>query len=275
MKQTELLRNCEVEKMSNSANIYPKCKKEYGEQIGLFMEEHGSPRWVYSILKYLRMLGFPSPSTSGAGMARLIQVVSNFGTDDPYEVVVGLSDDLPCVCYGYEIDGWEFSNMEKYGEDFDKLNIERFLRTIDLYQTEELQLGDEMIHVLYERNETVKDLCIDYHQQLRNRERRGIDGKPFVKNRQYTTYNNTIRVVEKKDTSMIVNFEDSIQEVPLYKWIDGSESTVVVDFNKKKQYPILSVKEASLSLSEMLDGFNRSRSFEYPESEEDEEIEES
>lgn len=256
--------------MSRTAILYPKTDRCRGDVLGVFMLNDGSPKWVLSMLKYLRMIGCPSPSGSGVGMARLIQVVSNFEKDERFGVMIGHLHDMPLVCYPYEIEGWGFSKecMEQYEPILKNENLERFIRVIDRMQPLNMQIGEGMIHVLYDRDETLNDLSIDYHQELRERKSERIEGKPFVESRRYETYGRGVRIIEKKDTAMTVDYDGSIQEVPLYKWIDGSESTVVIDCEEMKKHLILSVPKADVSILKLIEGFHDARKFESSEDEE-------
>ena len=158
--------------MSRYAAIFKKEEGESNDSIGIFMRYGGAPQWVYSILLYLRMLGYDSPAVNGVGMARLIQVISNFEGTDPYGVLIGRFRELPEYDYAYEIDGWELTEVcrNKYDAILKRYDLERFIVRVDLCQPYSPRLGDGLIHMFYTRNESLKDLHLDYYEILYERE---------------------------------------------------------------------------------------------------------
>lgn len=252
--------------MSRSAIIYRKGEGESDDPIGIYMGYDAPPYWVCSILMYMKMRDYSSPAVNGIGMARLIQVISNFEGIDQWGAMVDKPSELPDCSYSYEIDGWELSDecKAKYAEILSHYDLERFVVEVDRRQPYSNRLGEGLIHMFYTRGETLKALNVDYYRVLSER---GDDVKieQFQESRSYSTYGKTIRVLRRAETVMTVDYEGEIVDVPVYRWKDDSESTVVIDMKKRKKHVIMSVPDGKSGLGKALRRFHEGMEFEEPD----------
>ena len=229
--------------MSSSSIIELKSNPDGEPGLAMFILDDAPPGMVYSMLQYLKMLRYPSPAWGGIGFARLLQIAANFEGDGHSQVSIGYERELPIPAYSYTLEGWGFvqEDMERYKNHIQSSNIEGNIIAVDRCQPLELQLGDRLVHALYNRHETVQDLnIVEFRWMIRGRLRRDGWGVPFAESKSYTTYGRTIRILKKLDISMLVEFNGAETEVPLYGLLDGSESTVVIDPVKHDKCPIFS-----------------------------------
>ena len=219
------------------------------------------------------MQGFGKPDSGGTAMARFIQILGNYeGPSEPWLISFNrawrFSGAFPA--YSYEIKGWEIDD-EDWCKKLKQYNLERFIINMDAHQPKNMQLGESMVHSLFIRDGTVNDLAIDYFYEVEERRRQGVKGVPFEENKTYIYYKNVIKVIEKREETMVVEYQEKLIEVPIYRWKDGSESTVIMDTEKLDKHPFVSTKRSD-DLLNLLDGFSRSMEFNKPDyPEEDEE----
>ena len=191
-------------------------------------------------------------------MARFIQILGNFeGPSEPWLITFNRAwkfyDSFPA--YGYKIKGWEIDD-EDWCKELKQYNLEKYIVNIDACQPEDMQLGKSMVHSLFIRDGTLNDLAIDYHRIMDSRQNKNMKGVPFEENKTYTTYETTIKVIEKKEETMVVEYHEKLLEVPLYRWADGSESTVINDTRKLNKHPIISYR-CPEDLLDLLDSMSR------------------
>ena len=252
--------------MSRSAIIYRKGEGESDDPIGIYMGYDAPPYWVCSILMYMKMRDYCSPAINGIGMARLIQVISNYESTDQWGVMVDRPRALPDCSYAYEIDGWELSDKCKaeYADILSHYDLERFIVEVDSRQPYSDRLGEGLIHMFYTRGETLRSLHVDYYREMYERED-DVEIEQFQESLSYSTYGKTIRVLRRADTMMTVDYEGEIVDVPVYRWRDGSESTVIIDMKKRKKYAIMSIPAVESELGKALRSFHEGTKFEEPD----------
>ena len=119
-------------------------------------------------------------------------------------------------------------------------DLEECITLIDMCQPFRMKLGKDMVHSLFVTKGTLKDLLVNYHHELRLRLGTNYERAPFVENMVYDSYNTIIKIISKNEDTMIVEYADDIVEVPIYRWRDGTESTVVIDLKAKKKRPVMS-----------------------------------
>ena len=252
--------------MPRDAIIYRKDEGKSGDSIGIYMGYDAPPYWVCSILMYMKMLDYSSPAVNGIGMARLIQVISNYEGIDPWGVIVDKLSSLPCCCYSYEIDGWELTDKcrAKYDDSLNHYNLERFIVEVDRRQPYRNRLGEGLIHMFFMRGESLKDLHLDYYHELDERED-DVKIEQFKESASYSTYGRTIRVIRRSNTMMTIVYEGEMMDVPIYRWIDDSESTVIIDMKTREKHPIMSIPVVEYRLGRTIRGLQECMRFEQPD----------
>ena len=229
--------------LSRSSIIELKSNPDGEPGLAMFILNDAPPDMVYAMIQYLKMLGYPSPAWGDIGFARLLQIAANYEGDGHSHITIGYERDLPAPAYSCMLEGWGFvqEDMKRYKDHIQSSDIEDNIMAVDSCQPLSLQLGDRLIHALYNRHETVRDLnIIEFRWMMKKRLMRDGWGVPFAESKCYTTYRRTIRVLKKLDISMLVEFNGEETEVPLYGLLDGSESTVVIDPVKHDKCPIFS-----------------------------------
>lgn len=236
--------------MSNSACIRLKTDDDMLNGLGIFVHYDAHPEFIQAALDYQRMLGFRSPSEDESGLARFVQILANYEEpSDRHGIYVGSNWRLPCPAYGYLIDGWKIVDEEnwKVSEMVKECDLEECIAFIDMCQPFRLRLGKDMVHSLFVTNGTLKDLLVNYHYELRTRRDNAYERTPFVEHVTYNTYKTTIKIISRNEDTMIVEYADDIVEVPIYRWRDGTESTVVIDLEAKTKHPVMSTTPVDLA----------------------------
>ena len=136
--------------MGNRAVITTQLKEknEIGNQTGVYIHWNGGRDSVEGFLKYCELKGYRKPENDSYGMARLIQVISNyFGGGN--SVDVGASENLDCENFDngvYFIKDWKIVGRlhEPKVEQLEYSLIE-VVKAIDEKQPKDEQLGNEAI----------------------------------------------------------------------------------------------------------------------------------
>lgn len=129
--------------MGNRAVITWGNKYNYQTKIGVYLHWNGGRTSVQCFLDYCRMKGYPMPNKDNYGLARFIQVVSNFFGGGS-SVGVDLCANLDCDNYDngtYLCEDWEVVDHLYSSPNHDQYDPQEFLKAIDAKQPKEEQLG--------------------------------------------------------------------------------------------------------------------------------------
>ena len=118
--------------------------------------------------------------------------------------------------------------------------------------------------MFFMRGESLKDLHLDYHRELDERED-DVKIEQFKESASYSTYGRTIRVIRRSNTMMTIVYEGEMMDVPIYRWIDDSESTVIIDMKTREKHPIMSIPVIESGLGRAIRGLHESMRFEQPD----------
>ena len=130
--------------MGNRAVITWGTAENYQTKVGVYLHWNGGKTSVESFLNYCRLKGYPEPDKNSYGLARFIQVVTNF-FGGSLSVDVGLCVYLDCNNHDnglYLCKGWEHVDhlfSEPFQEQYDPQD---FLKEIDQAMPANEQLGN-------------------------------------------------------------------------------------------------------------------------------------
>ena len=91
-----------------------------GDSIGVYLHWDGDFSSVKAFLQYCKIVGFRNPSEDNYGIARFIQVVSNYFGADGLDIGVGRIADLDCNNFDngmYICNGWDIVERAYVHED--------------------------------------------------------------------------------------------------------------------------------------------------------------
>ena len=118
--------------------------------FGVNTRTYGEYKYVTAFLAYCELCGYPSPEKSRYGLARLVQVISNFYEDLDGVSVCQYRDSMPFSKY-YECSNWRVLRIpEDESDDLSELNdimqdINRHMPSHQ--QLSELVVADQALRV--------------------------------------------------------------------------------------------------------------------------------
>lgn len=126
--------------------------------IGVYISAYGEYDHVTAFLAYCELHGYPPPEKSNFGMARLVQVISNY-MDFNGIAVCQFREAKPYRSKYYECAGWRVLNVPE-GESTDLSRLNDIMQDINRHmpahqQLSELTVADQALRVfnlLNERN---------------------------------------------------------------------------------------------------------------------------
>ena len=205
--------------MGNSA--YITTTKEYQKSycsspLAIYLHWNGGLDSVKAFLKYCELHEFRNPNEDSYGMARLVQVISNFfgasGLSIGIEKVDGKelkSADNGC----YVVGNWKIEKRLFNGFEQNEYNMEEMLLAIDEAQPVKMQIGE----FLRAKEVDVKDLKIDDEVVI-------IDWINDTKAEKFT-----VKGIGKDGIPYVNRFGD---EVKGYSWNDNNYLNSNVKFRK-------------------------------------------
>lgn len=130
--------------MGNRAVITWGSVENYQTKVGVYLHWNGGKTSVESFLNYCRLKGYPEPDKDSYGLARFIQVVTNF-FGGSLSVDVNLCVNLDCNNYDnglYLCKGWEIVDHLFTEPHQDQYDPQEFIKSIDESMPAHEQLGN-------------------------------------------------------------------------------------------------------------------------------------
>jgi len=229
--------------MGNRAVITTRESFESGSGLGVYLHWNGGRDSVQGFLEYCRLRSFRTPDKDDYGWARLCQVIGNFigadglsvGIDEVQKLDKDNGDNGTYLVEDWKIVGRRFFD----GQEQSLYPLHQMLHVIDESQPEAQQLGNDMIDSLLYNDKTIDEVSWNYHHETARRIEDGVEVEGFHVGRYYTTNHDDpksyAKVIDKTRTDIILTFDGQGQKCPLFRWKDGSESTLYIDASGKER----------------------------------------
>ncbi len=221
--------------MGNRAVITTRENFENNSGLGVYLHWNGGRDSVRGFLEYCRLRSFRTPENDDYGWARLCQVIGNFLGADGVSVgidEVGRLDKDNGDNGTYLIEGWRIVGREFFsGQEQEIYSLQRVLQAIDESQPEDQKLGNEMIDSLLYNGKTISDVSWNYQYEMMRRIKEGIAVEGFRVGRFYALggkdRESYAKVIDKTLTDIILVIDGQAMKCPIFRWRDGSESTLI------------------------------------------------
>ena len=145
--------------MGNRAVVSYRTQNDLNNNVGVYLHWNGGMDSIRAFLKYCKLKGFRSPEKDNYGLARFIQVVSNYMGRGGLDVGVDLNSrlDLDNGDNGvYLISDWEVTERLYYDDrpEQDEYPLRALLCAIDDAQPEDMRLGHDRIEKMLHEETT-------------------------------------------------------------------------------------------------------------------------
>ena len=228
--------------MGNRAVITTRENFESNTGLGVYLHWNGGRDSVQGFLEYCRLRSFRTPERDDYGWARLCQVIGNFMGAEGCSVgidEIGRLDKNNGDNGTYLIEGWRIVGREFFdGQEQEIYLLDEMLHAIDGAQPEAQKLGSDMIDCLLYNGMTISDVTWNYQYEVARRVEEGEDVDAFHVGRFYALKKNDpksyAKVIDKTLTDIILVIDGQAQKCPIFRWKDGSESTILTDDSGRK-----------------------------------------
>ena len=228
--------------MGNRAVITTRENFENNTGLGVYLHWNGGRDSVRAFLEYCRLRSFRTPERDDYGWARLCQVIGNFMGAEGCSVgidEIGRLDKDNGDNGTYLIEGWRIVGREFFdGQEQEIYLLDEMLHAIDGAQPEAQKLGNDMIDCLLYNGMTISDVTWNYQYEVARRIEEGEAVDAFHVGRFYALRKNDpkscAKVIDKTLTDIILVMDGQAQKCPIFRWKDGSESTILTDDSGKK-----------------------------------------
>ena len=228
--------------MGNRAVITTRENFENNTGLGVYLHWNGGRDSVQAFLEYCRLRSFRTPERDDYGWARLCQVIGNFMGAEGCSVgidEIGRLDKDNGDNGTYLIEGWRIVGREFFdGQEQEIYLLDEMLHAIDGAQPEDQKLGSDMIDCLLYNGMTISDITWNYQYEVARRIEEGEAVDAFHVGRFYALRKDDpkscAKVIDKTLNDIILVIDGQAQKCPIFRWKDGSESTILTDGSGKK-----------------------------------------
>lgn len=136
--------------------------KAFGKNIGVYLHWNGGRDSVEAFLEYCKLRGFREFDGDGYGMARFVQVVSNFFGGDGLSIGIETNVHMHERCSPgdngiYEVKGWEIvGRCDAPRFEQQEYDIVEFMKAIDKSQPEKQRIGEKFFDAEIVDRDTIK-----------------------------------------------------------------------------------------------------------------------